>query len=190
MGARVSSASWGTAHEVHFYPSETSLVGVVAAFMSDGIRSGQPLVVITTPARRRSIEARLEQLHPEYQSREAETIWLDARDTLAAIMEGPMPSPELFHATVGNVFERLMASRSYLVVRAFGEMVDLLWKDGNLDGAIALEKLWNALASRYAFNLLCAYERAHFDEPDKKTGYHRVCAMHERVWPDQASARA
>lgn len=182
MGARVSSASWASAHEVHFYPSESSLVGVVTTFLSDGIRSGQPLVVITTGAHRRAIEARLQQLHPEYQAREAETVWLDARDTLAALMEGPMPSAELFHATVGNVFERLMASRSYLVIRAFGEMVDLLWQDGNPDGAIALEKLWNALASRYAFNLLCAYERAHFDDVDEKTGYHRVCAMHERVW--------
>lgn len=183
MGARVSSASWATAHEVHFYPSETSLVDVLTGFLSDGIRSGQPLVVITTPSRRRAVEARLVQLHPEYRSREAESVWLDARDTLAGFMEGRMPSPELFHATLGNVFDRLMVSRSYLVVRAYGEMVDMLWKDGNPDGAIALEKLWNALANRYAFNLLCAYERAHFDDVDEKTGYHRVCAVHDRVWP-------
>ncbi len=174
--------AWGTTHDVHFYPSDASLVQVVASFLSEGVRAGQPLVVIASPARRKAFSQKLLELHPDFDSREAETIWLDARDVLAGFMEGSMPNPELFEATVGNVFKRLMASRSYLVIRAYGEMVDLLWQDGNQEGAIALEKLWNALAHRYAFSLLCAYNGAGFETIDLKPGYYRVCAMHERVW--------
>ena len=183
MGARTSSASWATAHEVHFYPSESSLVDAVSEFLSDGVRSGQPIVAITTAAHRKAIEARLRTLHPDHDSREAATVWLDARDTLAAFMEGPTPNAELFEATVGNVFARVMQSQTYLVIRAYGEMVDLLWQDGNVEGAIALEKLWNTLAQRYAFNLLCTYERGGFESVDKKPTYYRVCSMHERVRP-------
>ncbi len=36
------------------------------------------------------------------------------------------------------------------IVRAYGEMVDLLWKDGNVDGAVQLEALWNELGTHAA----------------------------------------
>jgi hypothetical protein len=182
ISSRSSGIAWGTTHDVHFYESHASLVQVVSTFLSEGVRAGQPLVVIATPAHRKAFQQKLIELHPEFDGREAETVWLDARDTLASFMEGRMPNAELFEATVGNVFARLMASRTYLVVRAYGEMVDLLWQDGNADGAIALEKLWNGLSHRYAFSLLCAYDGAGFEVIEKKPGYYRVCAMHERVW--------
>jgi hypothetical protein len=182
VSSRSSGIAWSTNHDVHFYPSDASLSQVVASFLSEGVRAGQPLVVIATPAHRKAFEEKLRTLHPEFDSREAATVWLDARDTLASFMEGPMPNAELFEATVGNVFARLMASRTYLVVRAYGEMVDLLWHEGNQEGAIALEKLWNALSHRYAFSLLCAYNGAGFEVIERKPGYYRVCAMHERVW--------
>ena len=174
--------AWGTTHDVHFYPTDESLIQVVGEFLSEGVRAGQPLVVIATAAHRRAFEKELLRMHPDLDAREAETVWLDARDTLASFMEGPMPNAELFQATVGNVFSRLMASRTYLVIRAYGEMVDLLWQEGNQEGAIALEKLWNALAHRYAFSLLCAYNGVGFEVVDSRPGYYRVCAMHERVW--------
>src|ERR1043165_4396011 len=155
---------WATGHDVQFYDGEEFLFEAVASFLTDGLRAGQPLVVIATEAHRRGF---LDQLRPIYHDIDdrlhgSDIVWLDARETLAAFMEGPTPNPELFEVTVGNVFEKVMADRSYLVVRAYGEMVDLLWKDGNIEGAIALEELWNGLARKYSFNLLCAYSMGNF----------------------------
>jgi hypothetical protein len=45
-------------------------------------------------------------------------------------------------------------------VRAFGEEVALLWSQGNVPGAIALESLWNDVVDHQRFSLLCAYPRA------------------------------
>ena len=42
-------------------------------------------------------------------------------------------------------------------VRAFGEMVALLWSEGNQAAAIRLEELWNELALSQTFCLFCAY---------------------------------
>jgi MEDS: MEthanogen/methylotroph, DcmR Sensory domain len=42
-------------------------------------------------------------------------------------------------------------------VRVFGEMVALLWNEGNARGAVRLEDLWNNLAKKIPFTLLCAY---------------------------------
>jgi hypothetical protein len=42
-------------------------------------------------------------------------------------------------------------------IRAYGEMVNVLWKDGLTAAAIRLETLWNELAKSYDFKLLCGY---------------------------------
>jgi hypothetical protein len=65
------------------------------------------------------------------------------------------PDPVLFEATVGSIVE--WAARSGRTVRVFGEMVAVLWDAGNVAGALALEALWNDMASNRQFFLLCAY---------------------------------
>ena len=81
-------------------------------------------------------------------------------------------------ATVGSVFEKLLDKRQYLLVRAFGEMVDLLWKDGNADAAIRLEELWNELATKYQYSLLCGYSVDNFLHDAGAAAFRRVCDYH------------
>ena len=111
----------------------------------------------------------------------ADIVWLDARETLTAFMEGRRPNPELFHATIGNVFDRLIATKTYLVVGAYGAMVDLLWSAGNVEGAIELEKLWNEIAAKYAFNLLCAYSKGSALKHSHNEAFARICGHHGSV---------
>lgn len=167
-------------HDVQFYDSEDFLVREVARFLAEGIRAGQPLIIVATHAHRRQFARRLRELGfdaDEYYFG-SEAIWLDARDTLSAFMEDGMPNRDRFEATLGVVFERLLGKRSYLVARAYGEMVDLLWKDGNVDGAIALEEMWNALAARYSFTLLCTYAMGNFHKEEHTQSFQRICAQH------------
>lgn len=56
---------------------------------------------------------------------------------------------------IGNVIASVTDGRSR--VRAFGEMVALLWAEGNHGGAIRLEELWNDLQNSHSFALFCAY---------------------------------
>ena len=42
-------------------------------------------------------------------------------------------------------------------IRAYGEMVDVLWKRQQTEAAIRLETLWNDLARWHRFGLLCGY---------------------------------
>jgi hypothetical protein len=93
-------------------------------------------------------------------------------------MEGNVPNAELFQATVGSVFEKIVASRRYVTVRAYGEMVDLLWRDGKTDAALQLEELWNDLASKYAFSLLCSYDKQGITG---EADIARICNVHTQV---------
>ena len=173
-------------HDVQFYDGEDFLAREVTKFLAEGIRAGQPLVIVATEAHRRQFARGLRELGFDADAYSgSQAVWLDAHDTLRAFMECGMPNQERFEATIGAVLDRVLANRSYLVARAYGEMVDLLWKEGNIEGAIALEELWNALAARYSFTLLCAYSMGNFYKEAHTASFQRICAQHAHALPTE-----
>ena len=172
-------------HDVQLYSTDVHLTATVADFLAAGVRMGQPVVVIATEAHRRAFqeELRARGLDMDALMSDRDGIWLDARTTLSAFMEGRLPDREMFMATVGNVFEQVLKKRYYLIVRGYGEMVDLLWKDGNTEGALQVEALWNELADKYAYSLLCGYAMDNFLCEAGVEGFRRVCEQHTHALP-------
>jgi signal transduction histidine kinase len=68
-------------------------------------------------------------------------------------------------------------------VRAYGEMVDILWRDGNTRAAVHLEQLWNEASERHAFVLFCAYSMGHFYRASDAVSCLEVCRAHSHVLP-------
>jgi len=178
-------------HDVQFYRSDDFLSRSVVDFLAAGVQAGQPVIVIATEPHRRAFSDGLRALglDPDQAFTGRLAVWLDARETLDAFMEGEMPNRELFMATVGSIFERLLENRRYLVVRAFGEMVDLLLRHGNFEGAEAVERLWNELAAHYKYSLLCGYSIENFLHEAGESGFRRVCGHHARALPIEAPAK-
>ena len=67
-------------------------------------------------------------------------------------------------------------------------MVGLLWADGNRDGAVRLEQLWNDLARTHDFSLLCAYPIGGFSDEDHGKPFLEICGEHSRVVPAESYA--
>ena len=176
-------------HNVQFYRTDAFLTAAVVDFLAAGVRVGQPIIVIATEPHRRAFAEGLRRtgLDTELFFSGRVAYWLDARETLAAFMDGPLPDSELFFATVGRVFEKLLHKQHYLVIRGYGEMVDVLWRDGNTDGALRLEALWNELADRYKYSLLCGYSVENFLHDSGLDGFRRVCAHHTHALPLEPS---
>ena len=65
------------------------------------------------------------------------------------------PDPRLFNQVVGSLVAQL--AEGGRGVRAFGEMVAILWEQGNRAAAVRLEELWNELQKTQTFALFCAY---------------------------------
>jgi signal transduction histidine kinase len=174
-------------HIVRFYENDTFLTAAVADFLAEGLAAGEPAVVIATPAHREAFRLRLQSkgIDVRRASREERCAFLDARETLAGFMAGPMPDPERFRGVVGPVLERAARAAERAPVRAYGEMVDLLWKDGNTEGAVRLEELWNALAGEHDFSLLCAYAMGNFVNAADADGFQRICHAHTQVIPTE-----
>lgn len=192
---RVPVKNWATGHDVQFYETEEYLSSAVATFIVEGVRAGQPIVVIATDAHRRMFEGRMRAtgggIRPEDLVEGRDVVWLDAGETLEKFMEGEYPNAALFDSTIGAVFDQLTSNgRSYVVARAYGEMVDLLWREGRIEGAIALEQLWNDLATKYSFALLCAYSMSNFVKETHGADFARICAAHRHVGSELRALRA
>jgi PAS domain S-box-containing protein len=169
-------------HAVHFYERDDELADRMASFIGEGLFAGAPAVVVATETHRELLLSRLRGMKVDVEAQQlaGNLTILDAAGTLAKLMVGDMPDRSLFQQVVGGVIESSSTRGSERVtVRAFGEMVDILWQAGNRSAALALEELWSDLAEALPFDLLCAYTMAGFqDETDSVTD---VCNRHTHV---------
>lgn len=170
------------AHEVRFYDEDEGLLDEVAEFLDSALRAGGTAVVIATAPHRLELARRLSGFGGADRDRlggfDKRLVMLDAAETLQRFMVGERPDAVLFEAAVGPV---LSAAAAGAPIHAFGEMVALLCAEGNYDGALQLESIWNQAARRYSFSLFCAYPWQHFSSPERTHAFQQVCSAHSRV---------
>ena len=167
-------------HAVRFYEDEESLYRIVADFVGEGLTAGQPAIVIATPVHREEISRGLQAMSFDVSRLQAnrELLMLDAEQTLSTFMKDGFPDPAAFRRSVGGVLDGAVAGRIKGTVRAYGEMVDCLWKNEAAAAAIRLEVLWNQLANTCDFSLLCGYSMGNFY---KHGAYEDICGQHTHV---------
>jgi hypothetical protein len=174
-------------HAVQFYGDDRNLCSTVAAFLAQGFVDQHPGIIIAMPAHTVCVldELRARMIDVDKAQKYGDLIVLDAQQTLDMFMEGEMPDADRFEASVGKVVADVLNARpERTLIRAYGEMVDVLWKEGNPEAAIRLEVLWNKLANQYGFALLCGYSMGHFL---KQTAlFEEVCKQHTHVMPAEA----
>jgi hypothetical protein len=168
-------------HAVQFYSNESCLYSTVATFVGEGFLSGEPAILIATEPHAKGIIDALTTrfIDVAAASRMGELTVLDAAATLSALTKHRGPDRQLVEQQLGVLIDRTRAGRKRARVRIYGEMVDLLWKAGEADAALSLEKTWNDLASRYAFSLLCGYSVGNFYK--QATQFPDICAEHTHV---------
>jgi signal transduction histidine kinase/CheY-like chemotaxis protein len=177
------------AHIVQFYEAEAQLIAAVSRYLLAGLAAGEPLVVVATPEHHVAFTAELAaagfDVRPLQET--GRLTLLDARETLAAFMRDDEPDADAFDASIGAVLARVQAMHGAAPIRAYGEMVDLLWRDGKAQAALKLEGLWNDLARRRTFSLFCAYVMGNFYRVDGIDGMDAVCAAHSHVLSESTS---
>jgi hypothetical protein len=181
MSSAPSARTASHHHAVQFYSTETSLFETVAGFLAEGLVSRQPAIVVATPVHRAGIIDHLcnRMIDCAKALRDGELVILDAEETLDLFMISDRPDYDLFEHNIGRLIQLSLNGRKRVVIRAYGEMVDLLWKQGRTDAAIQLEIFWNRLASKYNFALLCGYAMGSFYKQTQHLD--DVCALHSHV---------
>lgn len=169
-------------HAVYFSDGDDELIEILAGYTVDGLDLGEKVLLVAMPEHAAALDVALTALgrDPDQLRSAGELRVLDARDTLREFMFDGRPDPSAFRRVLGAVLKPLM--RDGGEVRIFGQMVRLLWEDGNVNGAILLEDQWNQLAAEYPFTLLCGYEHAVLHETSL-ADVGQVCALHSTVVP-------
>lgn len=175
------------AHTVQFYESDAFLARVVSDHIANGLGNGQPAVVIATSAHIQQVwgRLRLKGFELDLLEQSGQLQLLAAEDVMAQFVVDGRPDADRFNSVLHGVMRRATASRPNHTIRAYGEMVDILSKNGNPAGALELERLWNDAAKKYDFTLLCGYDMSSFGNGNASS-YASICAAHDHVFKPEA----
>ncbi len=146
----------GHDHAVTFYADDQELADQVYEHLYGSAEQGTA-IVIAAPEHRKLIFERLAQAGIDVPGEWARGSYvaLDASEVMDSFMTAGWPDAAAFWGALSPLLKRAFARPG--PVRIFGEMVALLWADGQTGAAVDLEALWNELAGQYSFSLLCAY---------------------------------
>jgi hypothetical protein len=167
-------------HVVQIYESDGIFLDALTGFVGGGIKSNDCVIVIATAAHLRALRERLESyaIHVDDLIEEGRYVPLDAEETLSKFMVNSWPDEALFNITVSTLIEKAHCNNRR--VRAFGEMVALLWAKGNSGATVRLEHLWNRFCERASFCLFCAYPKNGFTE-DLNNSIQHICGAHSKL---------
>jgi hypothetical protein len=192
--------SWGEIapndHIAHFYDDDETFLITMAGFIAEGLAKGESVIMIATPQHLSRLAHLLGSNGVDLMRPLAEDryIALDAAVALSCFMVDDRPNEEMLASLVSYLIKR--ASRNGRRIRAFSEMVSLLWARGNQSATVRLEHLWNQYCRDYRFCMLCSYPKAGFtSNPAQSVA--EICAHHTRFfgredqgWPAPAGEAA
>lgn len=179
----------GHDHAITFYASDQELADQVYQHLCGSAELGTA-IVIATQEHRRLISERLARAGIDVPGEWARGSYvaLDAGEVMARFMAAGWPDAAAFWTALRPVLKEALARPG--PVRVFGEMVALLWADGQTGAAVDLEALWNELASQYSFSLLCAYPAGSVSDDDLADEVAQLQAAHSALRPPRPESAA
>jgi hypothetical protein len=171
-------------HLVQLYVEDGVLLRALRAYIGAGLAAGDAVIVISTDFHWMAVARRLtaDGFDVSALQRRTQLTVLDARQCLARFIVNGMPDRAAFLALVTPVVQAARAA-GYAKVRAFGEMVDLLNRDGSLASAMRLEELWNEFLRAEELSLLCAYALDTFDRDAHRGALPQIGDVHSHLMP-------
>ncbi|HXX66503.1 MAG TPA: ATP-binding protein [Polyangiaceae bacterium] len=169
-------------HFVKFYEEEQTLLDAVAEFLASGLRAGDRMLVVATPEHRDAFARRLERKAAPAASPDQIT-WLDAQETLSKLMVGGAPDRARFRSMVWPWMAKAKEGFPRAHVRAYGEMVNLLWRTGRVEAAIQLEEMWTEALQDHVLSVFCAFPIESVGAERDSARFEGLCRVHTHVIP-------
>ena len=113
-------------------------------------------------------------------------MYLDAQEALSTFISARQPDWDRFEAAIGSVISGIRPQKGQSGLRAYGEMVSLLWKAGQFAAAIRLEQFWNKFLARWSFSLYCSYSIDIFDKTLYVGALDGVLCNHSHLLPSES----
>jgi hypothetical protein len=174
------------AHFVQLYTDDEMLSRNVGRYLCEGLRQGENGIVIATPAHRAAFRRNLESrgIDSGLAEQEHRLVFLDAEQTLARFVMDDVPNRARFEDIICAAVRCL---RRDARIRAYGEMVGVLWASGQYSAATTLEECWNRVLSRLGATLFCSYPIDLFGREFEAKAVHAILCDHTHLLPADTS---
>jgi hypothetical protein len=175
-------------HFVQLYEAdEPALIKNVGRYLWEGLRRGDGALVIVTPEHGERFREELARLGGDTGAylRNRQLFLLDAEETLARFMAYGQPDWRLFEGAINGGIRQVHPAHDDAGLRAYGEMVGILWKGRQFAAAIRLEQFWNKLLEQQSFSLYCAYAIDVFGTEFQIANLDGVLCTHTHLVPSQ-----
>src|SRR5436190_23865031 len=121
-------------HIVQLYQDQDFLNRAVCRFAAGAISNGEGVILVPTAAHWEAFRPRLEAEGVDIKSAQSrgQLTVVDADELLPRFMREAMPEAPVFLGLAADVIENARSEGRYPKVRWWGEMVNILWEQGNV----------------------------------------------------------
>jgi DNA-binding NarL/FixJ family response regulator len=172
-------------HVAHFYSDDLRLLDAVTKFVGVALKANNSAMVIATKSHRDSLLSRLQAsgLDVDVAIEQGRYIAVDADEALASFMLNDVPDPVRFLEHFGDLIMAATetARGEHPRVSVFGECVNLLCAQGNIEATIRVEELCNEISKMHDVRILCGYSSSDVERAMDGDMFQRICAEHSAV---------
>lgn len=170
-------------HFVRLYGKDEQLIDTLRPFVAHGVGRGEGVALVITRQHRRQLEERLarDDFPLVLLQNLGRVVVVDAHYLLQRLLRGGRPDRESFFAAVAGLLGQARAGIPERPLRVFGELVNILWQDGDLAAALELESFWNEALEQDRFSLFCAYAVSGRDGHGGRFPA-EACALHKHAF--------
>ena len=172
-------------HIVQLYQDPDFYGEAISHFAAEGIHRGESIILVATQPNWVNISGRLVRkgLRPDELFARGQLTLLDADATLPKFMRGNTPDGGIFKDIAGRTIEKARAGGKYPRVRWWGEMVNVLYVEGNPRGSTRLEELFDEVAHDHTIAIFCSFLMNKYNPSIYENDFLNVCRTHSHVIP-------
>src|SRR3954453_16898090 len=178
-------------HIVQLYQDQDFLNRAVRRFAAGAIANGEGVILVPTRAHWEAFRPRLEAEGVDVkaaQSRGQLTV-VDADELLPRFMRDAMPEAPVFLGLAADVIANARGEGRYPKVRWWGEMVNVLWEQGNVAASMSLEDQFDRLAGHHEIAIFCSFVMDNFNSDVHSRMLPRLGQNHSHLIPVEDYAR-
>jgi hypothetical protein len=172
-------------HVVQLYQDDGFFGEAVSHFAAEGLLKEESIIIVATKPHWSNISGRLSSSGFEIEElrRRGQLIVLDADETLPKFLDNDMPDARTFKEIARATIAKARAGGRYRDVRWWGEMVNVLYIEGNRRGSNRLEELFDEVAHEESIAIFCSFLMDKYDPKIYDGPLQDVCRTHAHLIP-------
>jgi hypothetical protein len=178
-------------HIVQLYQDQQFLNRAVCRFAAGAIANGEGVILVPTAAHWEAFRPRLEAEGVDVKAAQAcgQLTVVDADELLPRFMKDAMPDAPVFLGLAADVITNARGEGRFPKVRWWGEMVNVLWEQGNVAASMSLEDQFDRLAKHHEIAIFCSFVMDNFDSQVHSRLLPRLSQNHSHLIPVEDYAR-